>query len=123
MLSNINDFVKTKSKEDEFIKEFDEFIKSKKMISKKIEYDEKLLVNLNYEELNLLLNQNLVLEKKEIDKNVNLIKQLDEEFEKISQLINKIPSDDEIKPLIENQSKLKNEELNLVTKINVKQQG
>ena len=119
LLSNINDFVKTKSKEDEFIKEFDEFIKSKKMISKKIEYDEKLLVNLNYEELNLLLNQNLVLEKKEIDKNVNLIKELDEEFEKISQLINKIPSDDEIKPLIENQLKLKKEELNLVTKINV----
>ena len=55
--------------------------------------------------------------KKEIDKNVNLIKELDEEFEKISQLINKIPSDDEIKPLIENQSKLKKEELNLVTKI------
>ena len=119
LLSNINDFVKTKSKEDEFIKEFDEFIKSKKMISKKIEYDEKLLVNLNYEELNLLLNQNLVLEKKEIDKNVNLIKELDEEFEKFSQLINKIPSDDEIKPLIENQLKLKKEELNLVTKINV----
>ena len=119
LLSNINDFVKTKSKDDEFIKEFDEFIKSKKMISKKIEDDEKLPVNLNYEELNLLLNQNLVLEKKEIDKNVNLIKELDEEFEKISQLINKIPSDDEIKPLIENQLKLKKEELNLVTKINV----
>ena len=45
--------------------------------------------------------------------------ELDEEFEKNSQLINKIPSDDEIKPLIENQSKLKKEELNLVTKINV----
>ena len=119
LLSNINDSVKTKSKEDEFIKEFDEFIKSKKMISKKIEDDEKLLVNLSYEELNLLINQNLVLEKKEIDKNVNLIKELDEEFEKISQLINKIPSDDEIKPLIENQSKLKKEELNLITKINV----
>ena len=119
MLSNITDFVKTKSKEDKFIKEFDQFIKSKKLISKKKEESEKLLVNLNYEELNLLLNQNLVLEKKEIDKNVNLIKELDEEFEKISQLINKIPSDDEIKPLIENQSKLKKEELNLVTKINV----
>ena len=119
LLSNINDFVRTKSKEDEFVKEFEEFIKSKKMISNRIEEDEKLLVNLNHEELNLLLNQNLVLEKKEIDKNVNLIKELDEEFEKISQLINKIPSDDEIKPLIENQSKLKKEELNLMTKINV----
>ena len=68
LLSNINDFVKTKSKEDEFIKEFDEFIKSKKMISKKIEDDEKLLVNLSYEELNLLINQNLVLEKKRLIK-------------------------------------------------------
>jgi len=119
LLTNISEFVKTKSKEDKFIKEFDEFIKSKKIVSNNKEKDEKLLVNLNFEELNLLLNQNLILEKKEIDKNVNLIKDLDEEYEKISQLINKIPSDDEIKPLIENQSKLKKEELNLITKINV----
>ena len=119
MLSNINDFVRKKSKEDEFIKEFNEFINSKKIISNKKKEDEKLIMNLNNEELNLLINQSLILEKKEIDKNINLMRELDEEFEKISQLINKIPSDDEIKPLIEEQSKLKKEELNLVTKINV----
>ena len=34
---------------------------------------------------------------------------LDEEYEKINQLINKIPSDDEIKPLIEKSQKLRKE--------------
>tara|TARA_Y100001936_G_C16068919_1_gene669182 strand:- start:219 stop:2183 length:1965 start_codon:yes stop_codon:yes gene_type:complete len=119
LLHNINDFVKTKSKEAEFIKDFEKFIESKKIIDNKKENNEYLLKNLNYEDLNLLLNQNLVSEENEIIKNTNLKKKLDEEFEKILQLINKIPSDDEIKPLIKEQKKLNEDQLKLKTKINV----
>ena len=39
--------------------------------------------------------------KKILRKRINTINKLEEEYEKISQLINKIPTDDEIKPLIE----------------------
>ena len=78
-----------------------------------------MLENLNYQDLNLLINQNLIISEKEINKNTKALKNLDEEFEKISQLINKIPADDEIKPLIEKQKKLKTEESNLKAKLNL----
>ena len=57
--------------------------------------------------------------KKDIDKLTSKKTKLDEEYEKITQLINKIPSDDEIRPLIEKSKKLKTEEETLITKMNI----
>ena len=119
LLVNISDFVIKNSDDSKFIKKFENFIESKKITKDQNNDNEYLLENLNYQDLNLLINQNLILSEKEINKNTKALKKLDEEFEKISQLINKIPADDEIKPLIEKQKKLKTEELNLKTKLNV----
>ena len=119
LLTNISDFVIKNSDDGKFTKKFENFIESKKITKDQNNDNEYLLENLNYQDLNLLINQNLILSEKEINKNTKALKNLDEEFEKISQLINKIPADDEIKPLIEKQKKLKTEELNLKTKLNV----
>ena len=119
LLVNISDFVIKNSDDSKFIKKFENFIESKKITKDENTDNKYLLENLNYQDLNLLINQNLIISEKEINKNTKALKKLDEEFEKISQLINKIPADDEIKPLIEKQKKLKTEELNLKTKLNV----
>ena len=119
LLVNISDFVIKNSDDDKFTKKFENFIESKKITKDENTANKYLLENLNYQDLNLLINQNLIISEKEINKNTKALKNLDEEFEKISQLINKIPADDEIKPLIEKQKKLKTEELNLKTKLNV----
>jgi len=119
LLANISDFVIKNSDDGKFTKKFENFIESKKITKDENTANKYLLENLNYQDLNLLINQNLIISEKEINKNTKALKNLDEEFEKISQLINKIPADDEIKPLIEKQKKLKTEELNLKTKLNV----
>ena len=119
LLTNISDFVIKNSDDSKFIKKFENFIGDKKIKKDQNNDNEYLLENLNYQDLNLLINQNLIISEKEINKNTKALKKLDEEFEKISQLVNKIPADDEIKPLIEKQKKLKTEELNLKTKLNV----
>ena len=119
LLVNISDFVIKNSDDIKFIKKFENFIESKKITKDQNNDNEYLLENLNYQDLNLLINQNLIISEKEINKNIKILKNLDEEFEKISQLVNKIPADDEIKPLIEKQKKLKTEELNLKTKLNI----
>ena len=119
LLENISDFVIKNSDDGKFTKKFENFIESKKITKDENTANKYLLENLNYQDLNLLINQNLIISEKEINKNTKALKNLDEEFEKISQLVNKIPADDEIKPLIEKQKKLKTEELNLKTKLNV----
>ena len=81
--------------------------------------NEFLLKDLNQYEINFLLNDNLSDIKKNINKLVSQKNKLEEEFEKISQLINKIPSDDEIKPLIEKSKKIQKEEATIVAKINL----
>ena len=81
--------------------------------------NEFLLKDLNPYEINFLLSENFSNIKQNIDKFTLKKINLDEEYEKLSQLINKIPSDDEIKPLIQKSKKLQKEEETLITKINL----
>ena len=81
--------------------------------------NEYLLKDLNPYEINFLLTEKFPNIKKDINSLTSKKIKLDEEYEKINQLINKIPSDDEIKPLIEESKKLKKEEETLITKINL----
>ena len=81
--------------------------------------NEYLLKDLNPYEINFLLTEKFSNMKGDINRFTSKKMKLDEEYEKINQLINKIPSDDEIKPLIEKSKKLKKEEETLITKINL----
>ena len=119
LIETISSFVLKNSKDDKFTKNFEKFVSDKKIIDTAILDNENLLPNLNYQDLNSLLNHNLDTAEKDIKKKINTINKLEEEYEKISQLINKIPTDDEIKPLIDKLEAHQKDEAKLVTKKNI----
>ena len=119
LIESISSFVLKNSKDDKFTKNFEKFVSDKKIIDTTILDNENLLPNLNYQDLNSLLNHNLDTAEKDIKKKINTINKLEEEYEKISQLINKIPTDDEIKPLIDKLEAHQKDEAKLVTKKNI----
>ena len=119
LIETISSFVLKNSKDDKFTKNFEKFVSDKKIIDTAILDNENLLPNLNYQDLNSLLNHNLDTAEKDIKKKINTINKLEEEYEKISQLINKIPTDDEIKPLIDKLEEHQKDEAKLVTKKNI----
>ena len=119
LIDSISSFVLKNSKDDKFTKNFEKFVSDKKINDTTILDNENLLPNLNYQDLNSLLNHNLDNAEKDIKKKINTINKLEEEYEKISQLINKIPTDDEIKPLINKLKEHKKDEAKLTTKKNI----
>ena len=119
LIESISSFVLKNSKDDKFTKNFEKFVSDKKINDTTILDNENLLPNLNYQDLNSLLNHNLDAAEKDIKKKINTINKLEEEYEKISQLINKIPTDDEIKPLIDKLEGHQKDEAKLVTKKNI----
>ena len=119
LIETISSFVLKNSKDDKFTKNFEKFVSDKKINDTTILDNENLLPNLNYQDLNSLLNHNLDTAEKDIKKKINTINKLEEEYEKISQLINKIPTDDEIKPLIDKLEAHQKDEAKLVTKKNI----
>ena len=119
LIDSISSFVLKNSKDDKFTKNFEKFVSDKKINETTILDNENLLPNLNYQDLNSLLNHNLDNAEKDIKKKINTINKLEEEYEKISQLINKIPTDDEIKPLINKLEEHKKDEAKLTTKKNI----
>ena len=119
LIESISSFVLKNSKDDKFTKNFEKFVSDKKINDTTIFDNENLLPNLNYQDLNSLLNHNLDTAEKDIKKKINTINKLEEEYEKISQLINKIPTDDEIKPLINKLEEHKKDEAKLTTKKNI----
>ena len=98
-------------------KKFSEKQKINEVLDNKV--SDLLLKDLNPYEINFLLSESFLNIKQDIDKLTSKKIKLDEEYEKLSQLINKIPSDDEIKPLIEKSKKLQKEEEILITKSNI----
>ena len=98
-------------------KKFSEKQKINKVLDNKV--SDFLLKDLNPYEINFLLSESFLSIRQDIDKLISKKIKLDEEYEKLSQLINKIPSDDEIKPLIEKSKKLQKEEETLITKLNI----
>ena len=119
LIDSISSFVLKNSKDDKFTKNFEKFVSDKKINDITIFDNENLLPNLNYQDLNSLLNHNLDTAEKDIKKKINTINKLEEEYEKISQLINKIPTDDEIKPLINKLEEHKKDEAKLIAKKNI----
>ena len=119
LIDSISSFVLKNSKDDKFTKNFEKFVSDKKINDTTILDNENLLPNLNYQDLNSLLNHNLDTAEKDIKKKINTINKLEEEYEKISQLINKIPTDDEIKPLINKLKEHKKDEAKLIAKKNI----
>ena len=119
LIDDANKFVEENCNDKEFIEKFQNYLNSKNIKDKKINEQSHLLENLNYQELQLLLEKQLPDLKANVDTRIKELNNIEEEYEKKVQLINKIPSDDDIKPLIEKQNKLNEEKNKLVTRTNV----
>ena len=119
LIDDANKFVEENCNDKEFIEKFQNYLNSKNIKDKKINEQSHLLENLNYQELQLLLEKQLPDLKANVDTRIKELNNIEEEYEKKVQLINKIPSDDDIKPLIEKQNKLNEEKSKLVTRSNV----
>ena len=120
LVQNFKKFAEDNCDDDNFLAKFKKFAESKKIEEDNKSFNtEHLLESLNYQDLNHLLEEGFINIDKEIKSSIKNKDKLDEEFEKISQLINKIPSDDEIKPLIEKSNLLKKKEQELITKKNI----
>ena len=102
-----------------FLEKFNNFSYNQRIKDLSKDDNKFVLKDLNQYEINFLINDNLGNIKKNIDKLVSQKNKLEEEYEKINQLINKIPSDDEIKPLIEKSKKIQKEEATITAKINL----
>ena len=120
LIKEFESFSKKNCSDKEYLEKLGKFIKKKKLNQYNEKFDsEFILKNLNFNQINFLLDDGLDKIHKDAQKLIKSKSKYEEEFEKISQLINKIPTTDEIKPIIEKQKKLSREELELKTKINV----
>ena len=120
LIKEFESFSKKNCSDKEYLKKLGEFIKEKKLNQYYEKFDsEFVLRNLNFNQINFLLDDGLDKIHKDVQKLIKSKSKYEEEFEKISQLINKIPTTDEIKPIIEKQKKLSTEKIELTTKINV----
>ena len=120
LIKEFESFSKKNCSDKEYLEKLGEFIKEKKFNQYNEKFDnEFILKNLNFNQINFLLDDGLDKIYKDAQKLIKSKSKYEEEFEKISQLINKIPTTDEIKPILEKQKKLSTEEIELKTKINV----
>ena len=119
LINDANQFVEENCDDKEFIKKFQNYLNAKNTKEGKINKQSHLLENLNYQDLQLLLEKQLPDLQSVVDESIKKINKIEEEYEKKVQLINKIPTDDTIQPLVEKQKKLHEDKLKLITKINV----
>ena len=119
LINDANQFVEKNCDDKEFIQKFKTYLNTKNTKETKINEQSHLLENLNYQELQLLLEKQLPDLQLNVDQRIKTINKIEEEYEKKIQLINKIPTEDDIKPLIEKQNKLIEEKGKLVTRSNV----
>ena len=119
LINDANQFVEKNCDDKEFIQKFKTYLNTKNTKETKINEQSHLLENLNYQELQLLLEKHLPDLQLNVDQRIKTINKIEEEYEKKIQLINKIPTEDDIKPLIEKQNKLIEEKGKLVTRSNV----
>ena len=119
LINDANQFVEKNCDDKEFIQKFKTYLNTKNTKETKINEQSHLLENLNYQELQLLLEKQLPDLQLNVDQRIKTINKIEEEYEKKIQLINKIPTEDDIKPLVEKQNKLIEEKGKLVTRSNV----
>ncbi len=119
LINNIKDFVENNSSDKNFNSKINEYLNSQIQTQQKTSQNLHVQANLNYEDIHLLLNKEFDLCKKNINQNLSSIEKFNEEYEKLSQLINKIPTNEEIQPLIDKQNLLKKELADQQIKLNV----
>ena len=121
LIDSVEKFAKDKCKDSNFSMELIDFLNTKKIKSIKGEDSSSILINIKTEQMDHLINDQLNTIQTNIEKIGKQYSSAKENYEKIKLMVNKIPADDQIKPLIEEQNELKKNKAALQTKINVLQ--
>ena len=119
ILKDVDQYVMSHSTDKKFNSDFTKFIEAKKIKPTAKKSTQNIVDHLNYEELKYLCSQGLDALNTQAKKLMKVLDRHNEEFERVTLLINKIPSNDKILPLIEKQDELKKLALKVKTKINV----
>ncbi len=119
LIGSIENFSKENCNDKNFLNKFNKFLKDKTINQEHNLESIHLFQNLKSEQIDFLINTELKKNREIIKKLLYQFDSTTENFEKINMIINKIPGDEQITPLIEKQKKLKKKTLILQTKINV----
>ena len=119
ILKDINKFVVENCSDKNFLDKFKSFIEDRSKNKNKILPLENIQEDLNHQEIEFLLEKQLVETSKEIKKKISDLNNINEMYDNKIQQLNKIPSSEEIEPLIEKQKKLNNEKDKFKTRTNV----
>ena len=119
LIGSIENFSKENCNDKNFLNKFNKFLKDKTINQEHNLESIHLFQNLKSEQIDFLINTELKKNREIIEKLLYQFDSTTENFEKINMIINKIPGDEQITPLIEKQKKLKKKTLILQTKINV----
>ena len=119
LIGSIENFSKENCNDKNFLNKFNKFLKDKTINQEHNLESIHLFQNLKSEQIDFLINTELKKNREIIKKLLHQFDDATENFEKINMIINKIPGDEQITPLIEKQKELKKKTLILQTKINV----
>ena len=119
LIGSIENFSKENCNDKNFLDKLIKFLNDKEINLKHNLEPIHLFQNLKSEQIDFLINTELKKNREIIKKLLHQFDDATENFEKINMIINKIPGDEQITPLIEKQKELKKKTLVLQTKINV----
>ena len=117
VLNETKEFISNYCNDNQFLEKFEKFIKEKVKNSNKTpsaNEDE-----LNYQELDFLLNTQIPKFSNELDNCIKEFSKVNEAYEKKIVLLNKIPANEEIEPLLSKNKEIITKESKIITKIKV----
>ena len=117
VLSETKEFVSKYCNDNKFLEKFDKFIKDK--VKNNISLPKVNEDKLNYQELDFLFNSQMPKLSNEISSLIKKFNEIDELYEKKIVLLNKVPANEEIEPLLVKNKEITEQEGKIVTKINV----
>ena len=121
LIGSVEEFTKENCKDENFSEELINFLNKKKVKSLKSTSLIDQSNNIKTEQVDHLINTQLSTVQTTLEKLIKQYHSAKENYEKIKLMVNKIPTDDQIKPLVDKQSELKKNKTALQTKINVLQ--
>ena len=121
LIGSVEEFTKKNCKDENFSEELINFLNKKKVKLLKSTSLTDQSNNVKTEKIDYLINTQLDTIQTTLEKLIKQYHSAKENYEKIKLMVNKIPTDDQIKPLVDKQSELKKNKTALQTKINVLQ--
>ncbi len=117
VINETKEFISKYCNDNQFLEKFERFIKDKVKDNNKTSSANE--DQLNHQELDFLLNSQMPKLSNELNNYIKEFSEVNEEYEKKIVLLNKIPANEEIEPLLTKNKEIIAQESKIVTKINV----